>query len=265
MKLLCKIMFDGKDFAGFQVQPDSPTVQGELCRAFSELFGMKCDVTGCSRTDSGVHATCFVAAVTPADRELITTDWCRIPPERVHRAANILLPDTVAVRECAVVDDGFHPRYDVKSKKYIYKISDSPARDPFLNGRAYELGKPIPEGGIDAMNRAAKLFVGHHDFHGFMATGSKITDAHRTVMSADVYRDTDGLVCFAVSADGFLYNMVRIMAGTLIAVGFGQMTDGEVADAIAFGDRQKAGSTAPACGLYLSEVTYNKEIHWACK
>lgn len=264
MKILAKIMFDGSCFCGFQVQPGKPTVQAELCRAFSELFSMKCDVTGCSRTDSGVHANGFCAAVTPSDKEIIANEWCTIPPERIHRAVNVILPDCVSVAECAVVDDDFHPRYDVESKEYVYKISDTPHRNPFYNKRVYELGHPISDGMIALMQQTAEMFLGAHDFKGFMASGSKITDTVRTVKAVRVWRDYDGLVCFSVSADGFLYNMVRIMTGTLLSVAAGRLTVESVQKAIDTGDRRLAGFTAPPEGLYLNKVNYGKSVNWTC-
>lgn len=262
MKLVVKVKYLGTAYAGFQVQPGKTTVQGELCRAFSEYFGFECNVTGCSRTDGGVHASGFVLTVEPKDSVIRETKWCPIPPGKLHRAVNLLLPDDISVVAAAFVPDEFHPRYDVVKKKYEYRIWDLPYRDPFLHGRVYEYGYPLTDGMIGIMNECAALFVGKHDFSGFMAVGSKITDTVRQVYSASLERTGCGIVTFSIEADGFLYNMVRIMAGTLIECARGRKSSADIAYAIEKGDRKHAGFTAPPDGLYLTEVTYPDMIDW---
>ena len=261
MKLLLKIAFDGRDFHGFQAQPSHRTVQGVLTEKMSELFGERMDVTGCSRTDAGVHAMGFVVTVAPqgAPRD----GWMKIPPSKFHRAANNVLPGDISVLGAFIsYDDSFHPRYSVVKKEYEYLISDSVTRSPFLAGRVFEYGRALSDEKLDAMDDAARRFVGEHDFTSFMASGSKITDARRTVFSASVTRRGDGLVVFTVSADGFLYNMVRIMAGTLIDVAEGRLTPDAVSGVISSKDRDDAGATLPPDGLCLTEVTYPFEIGW---
>ena len=264
MKLTVLIKYLGTAYAGFLVQPGKTTVQGELCRAFSEYFGFECNVTGCSRTDSGVHVDGFTATVEPKDKSIIMSERCTIPVGKLHRAVNLLLPDDIAVVGAAFSADNFHPRYDVEKKQYIYKIWDKPFRDPFLHGRVYEHGYPLSDSQLLRMNEAASLYVGRHDFSGFMAAGSKITDTVRSVYSASVTRCPDGTVTFSVEADGFLYNMVRIMAGTLIEAARGRKNDDDIRAAIQTGDRTKAGFTAPPEGLYLEKVTYPVPIEWQC-
>ena len=264
MKLIVRIKYLGTNYAGFQVQPQKTTIQGELCRAFADFFGFEVCVTGCSRTDSGVHANGFTATVEPKSDAVKTTDWCTIPPSKLHRAVNMLLPVDISVVAAAFVPDEFHPRYDVVGKQYVYRIYDKPFRDPFLYGRVYEHGYPITYEMIADMNKAASLFVGKHDFSGFMAVGSKVTSTVRTVTSACVSRGADGIIGFSVEADGFLYNMVRIMAGTLIEIAHGRKCNNDIVAALETGDRTKAGFTAPPEGLYLEKVTYPEPICWQC-
>ncbi len=261
MKLVLKIAFDGSAYHGFQAQKSDRTVQKVLTEKISELFGRDMNVTGCSRTDAGVHALGFVASVEPADGELC--DWLRIPVSKVHRAINNILPRDISVLGAFITDDGgFHPRYSVLKKEYIYKIHDSVTPSPFLCGRAFEYGKVLGDGALCRMNDAAERFVGKHDFTSFMAAGSKITDATRKVFSARVERDSDGLAVFSVSADGFLYNMVSRMAGTLIDAAEERISPCDVVRIIEARDRRAAGATLPPDGLYLKEVTYDGVPEW---
>ena len=264
MKILLRIRYDGGAYCGFQAQPNGTSVQSVLTEVFSRLFGFPCNVTGCSRTDSGVHALGFCAAVEPKDETLRGENWCSVPVGKIHRAANVLLPDDIAVRAAAEVPDDFHPRYNVVRKTYEYHILRSPARDPFLRGRVFHAPRPITEEGVALMRRTAEIFVGKHDFSGYMAVGSKITDATRTVYAAEV-EEKDDMLLYRVSADGFLYNMVRIMAGTLLDCAYGKKTPDDAAAALRTGDRSLAGFTAPGHGLYLCRVEYDRIIDWRCE
>ena len=252
MKIFIKLRFLGTDFSGYQVQKNARTVQGELCRAAEELFGFRCDVTGCSRTDSGVHANMFCAAISGRDRALETT----IPMDRFPRVFNSFLPDDVAVYEAKWVRDEFHPRYDVKYKEYIYKINCSYERDPFETGRALMYPYVFSDADIERMRRAAKHLEGTHDFSSYMAQGSAPESTVRTIYRAEVFVRGDEIV-FSVTGNGFLYNMVRIMAGTLVAVGGGRLQSETVAGIISGKDRNAAGKTMPACGLTLKSVEYD--------
>lgn len=259
MKLLLKTAFDGKDFHGSQAQPGLRTVQGVLTETFSSLLGSPVNVTGCSRTDAGVHAEEYVVSVEPRDS---SGDWLKIPPEKFYLAANNVLPGDISVSGAFIVDDdSFHPRYSVVGKEYVYRIYDSPVPSPFLKGRAYGYGRRISEKSVSDMDEAAKQFAGKHDFTSFMASGSKITDAVREVFSASVARRGD-LVEFSVYADGFLYNMVRIMAGTLIDVASGRTKCEDISGIIEARDRSRAGATLPPEGLYLKKVIYPFQITW---
>ena len=255
-KLLIAVRYVGTNYCGYQVQPNGPTVQAALNAAAEALFGYPCDIVGCSRTDSGVHAECFCAALARRGSETLET---RIPIDRIPRALCQHLPADIAVWGAKWVPPTFHARYDVIEKAYTYRIHNRHERDPFLEGRAWHYPCPIGEGQLDAMRQAASRFVGTHDFAAFMAQGSSVTSTVRTVTRAEVEREGDTIL-FRVAADGFLYNMVRIMTGTLMAVAEGKISPGEIDAILASCDRCRAGITAPACGLYLSEVVYSPEF-----
>lgn len=252
MKILLTLSYLGTDFSGYQVQKNARTVQGELNTAARALFGYDCDITGCSRTDAGVHANMFCAAVTKKGESHLET---HISEDKIPAAMNAHLPCDVAVERAEWVSDDFHPRYDVKYKEYVYKIFNNQARNPFTEGRAWHIPYAIDDSAIDKMNRAAQCFVGKQDFSAFMASGSTVESTVRDVQYAEVVKNSDQIV-FKVAADGFLYNMVRIMTGTLVAVAQGRIDPDDVPDIIESKDRQRAGMTAPAQGLYLNRVVY---------
>ena len=248
-KLALTISYFGAGYAGWQVQPNAPTVQEEMCRAAGELFGCKCSVTGCSRTDSGVHAREFLCTIefggTPNN----------VPPERVPEAMNAILPEDVAVLSCVPCPDDFHPRYGICGKEYVYLVLNSPLRDPFLAGRAYHFPAPLD---VKAMSDCARVLVGEHDFAAFMAAGSKITDTRREIFDFTVTREKD-LITFTVSANGFLYNMVRIMVGTLLDAGRGKKTPEDFKKLLGPGSRSDAGATVPPYALYLNRILKGDE------
>ena len=252
MKILLTLSYLGTNFCGYQIQPKGRTVQGELNRAARELFGFDCDITGCSRTDTGVHANTFCATVTQKGEGSICTamDVSRIP-----LALNAHLPEDIAVKSAEVVVDDFHPRYDVKYKEYVYRIYNSPTRSPMEVGRAWHIPQRIDEHALEKMQSAADAFVGEHDFSAFMASGSSVESTVRTVKYARVEK-VDDVITFTVAADGFLYNMVRIMTGTLTDVARGKIDADSIGDVILSRDRRRAGITAPAEGLYLNKVVY---------
>lgn len=252
MKILLTLSYLGTDFCGYQIQPKGRTVQGELNRAARELFGFDCDITGCSRTDTGVHANTFCATVTKKGEGSICTS---MDVSRIPLAMNAHLPEDIAVKSAVAVDDSFHPRYDVKYKEYVYRIYNSPTRCPMESGRAWHIPQKIDEQALGRMQRAADAFVGEHDFSAFMASGSSVESTVRTVKYARVEREGD-VITFTVAADGFLYNMVRIIVGTLIEVAYDRMTPEEITEVIASRDRRNAGMTAPPDGLYLNKVSY---------
>ncbi|MBP3666595.1 MAG: tRNA pseudouridine(38-40) synthase TruA [Clostridia bacterium] len=252
-KLLLYLRYDGSHFCGYQAQKNGYSVQQALNEGTEALFGYPCDITGCSRTDSGVHANMFCATVTARGEDCLDTT---IPLDRLPRALNIHLPEAVAAYAALWAPEDFHARYSVTSKEYLYRILNTQNRDPFYSGRAWHYPRPISETGFAAMQQAAAAFVGKRDFAACMASGSKVADTTRTVFSASLTREGDFLL-FRVRADGFLYNMVRIMVGTLAEVGEGKLDPDSIPARLASLDRGRLGRTAPADGLYLDRVFYN--------
>ena len=242
-KLKLTLCYDGTAFCGWQVQKDKPTVQKAVQEAIFGLCGKVLPVTGCSRTDSGVHANEFVCH----------TDFIPIDCEKLPIALNTHLPPTVAIKKAEIMPTDFHARYSCTGKEYLYKIFNSPLRDPFLHTRAMLYPRRLDEKALDAI---ASAFCGKHDFRSFMAQGSKIVDTVRNVFYCNVLREDD-MVMIKVAADGFLYNMVRIICGTLIHASEKGLSKDDVAQIIDSCDRKNAGATAPACGLYLNKVFYN--------
>ncbi len=247
MKYFAKIKYLGTDFHGFQVQPGKRTVQSELSIALREALGSECRVTGCSRTDSGVHANEFCV--------LIECDGASVPPEKLPVAVARYMPCDLALFQAIEASDGFHPRYDVISKEYLYRIRNERVFDPFDFGRAWFLPRPIDDYAIEKMRLAASYICGEHDFTAFMAEGSDVEDRVRNVFSLDVEKNGT-LIEIKISADGFLYNMVRIIVGTLIEVAYGRINADDLPKIINSRERKNAGMTAPACGLYLNHVVY---------
>ena len=252
MKLLLKISYLGTRYCGYQAQPNRETVQQKLNEATLALFGFDCDIVGCSRTDSGVHAKEFCATVCKRGTEELNT---AIPTERIPQAMNMHLPQDICVFGAEWVPATFHARYGVVAKEYLYRIYNRREMDPFEVGRAAHLPVRVEEDDLRRMQAAAEAFRGTHDFSAYMAQGSKITDPVRTVLLSRVEREGD-LILFRVRADGFLYNMVRILAGTLVEVAQGKILPSEIPAITESRDRSRAGLTMPACGLYLNRVFY---------
>lgn len=252
MKLFIKLKYDGTRYAGYQVQNNAVTIQSVLNSALADLFGFDCDITGCSRTDAGVHALCFCATVQKRGESSIQTS---IPCEKIPYALNFRLPEDISVYHAEWVDEEFHARYSVRSKTYEYRILNTPFKDPFSVNRAYHHPKVLTDVDISRMNLAAKNICGTRDFSSFMATGSSITNTVRNVFDCNVSREGN-FVVIKISADGFLYNMVRIISGTLLEVGKGNIFPEEIIEIIESRNRNLAGPTLPAHGLYLTEVNY---------
>ena len=242
-RYLMKIRYDGTNYHGWQVQDNANTVQCEVQNALEQILSVRPNVTGCSRTDSGVHAKeyCF-----HFDSEL------EIEPIAYVKAMNTKLPDDIAAFHCEKVSPDFHSRYSVKSKRYEYCFYDGDVRNPFNSKFSWFMKNKLDEKILDI---AAKQFIGTYDFCGFCSTGSSVKDTVRTVFDAGVKREGDTVV-FYVEADGFLYNMVRIMAGTLYFVSLDKIKVEDIKDIILSKNRERAGVTAPANGLFLTKVNY---------
>lgn len=251
MRYLALIRYVGTDFSGFQAQPDRRTVQGELNRATELLFGMPCAVTGCSRTDSGVHAEEFCLLIEPSDPAAAPC----IPPQKLPVALAPHLPPDVALYKSIEAPEGFHPRYDVLGKEYRYDIWNHPVSNPFYVNRAWHYSHRISDSALADMNRAAEHLVGEHDFYSFMAKGSTIADTVRRIYACSCVREGE-LIRIRVRGNGFLYNMVRIIVGTLVEVAEKRILPDDIPNILDKKARVAAGLTAPACGLYLSQILY---------
>jgi len=244
--LLLRLMYDGSAYHGWQVQPNGITVQEKLQDAVEQILGVRENVTGCSRTDSGVHARDFCCNIrTQSD----------IDCYRFIGSLNAVLPDDISVKACIEVNEDFHARYDSDGKRYVYRIWNANYKNPFLVNYVYHYKNPLD---ADFLNEQAQAYVGTHDFKGFCSSGSAVEDTLRTVKSFSVTRKGEEVV-FTVEADGFLYNMVRIMVGTLIEISENRIKKYTLSDIIDSGDRMRAGRTAPPQGLYLDKVFYTED------
>ena len=239
-----RLRYDGSRYHGWQVQKNAVTVAQTLEEALSKVCEEPIRVTGCGRTDAGVHALCYCAN--------FKTD-SSIPIERFPLAVNTRLPDDIAVTGAIEVEESFNAITSCRKKEYIYKIWNSEVRNPFLDGYALHYRYKIDE---NLLNSAAQAYLGSHDFTSFCTQDSREPgDMTRTVKHFSVTRDGE-MVTMKVEADGFLYNMVRIMVGTLLRVQQGKIKPDEIPSIIKKKDRSYAGPTAQACGLYLNKVNY---------
>ena len=242
-RILITIEYKGSAYCGWQIQKGCKTVQGELTDALARTCGHPIKLVSSGRTDEGVHAIGQTAH--------FDTD-CTIPPARIREAANIHLPDDIKIMRSQLVSPDFHAIRDAVRKTYIYKMYTGRVQSPLH--RLYFAHIPFK---VDErkMNQAAAKLVGTHDFTSFMATGSSVKTTVRTIYWAQVKAEENQII-FTVSGNGFLYNMVRIIAGTLMEAGRGKVSPEDITAIIAAKDRSLAGKTAPACGLYLKSVEY---------
>lgn len=254
-RILLRVAYDGTNYHGWQLQPNAATIEGELNRALCALTGEEIVVTGASRTDAGVHALGNVA---------VFDTTSRIPAEKFSYALNQRLPEDIVIQSSKQVADDFHPRHCDCRKTYEYDILNRTFPLPAYRNTAYFLYGTL---NIKAMRRACQAFLGEHDFASFCAAGAQVQTTVRTIYSLEVEcrplteanaGSADQLLTIRVKGNGFLYNMVRIIAGTLVEVGRGHIKPEEVAGIIAAKDRAKAGPTAPARGLRLVEIEYRK-------
>jgi len=249
MNIKLTIQYDGTDFHGWQIQNELRTVQGELTRALSLIEGRDVVVHGSGRTDAGVHAEGQVASVN-LQRE--------ITPEKLRAAINGNVGKDVRVMKAEVVTDDFHARYSALEKTYQYRIVNGPVISPFWLRYAHHDARPLD---LDRMRESAKLFLGEHEWSAFSSAQSDAESKVRNITRCEVTERWDNssysrIIDITVSAEGFLRYMVRSIAGTLLAVGRGEMDVGLVARAINEGDRSLVGATAPSQGLTLVSVRY---------
>lgn len=243
MNLKLTIKYDGTEYHGWQRQKNGITVQEVLEGALSRIAERDVTVTGCSRTDAGVHAAMHVSSF-----EMDTT----IPVGKLPLVLNMYLPKDIRAVKCEEVPEGFNARYNTKEKTYRYRILNSEHNDPFLSRFVWHYPIKLD---ADKMKEAASYMVGEKDFTAFMASGSKVKTTVRNLKRVEVERVGD-LITITATANGFLYNMVRIIAGTLVYVGNGKLEAAEVKKIIEEKDRRLGGITAPPEGLRLEEVVY---------
>ncbi|MFF0830893.1 tRNA pseudouridine(38-40) synthase TruA [Brevibacillus sp. NPDC003359] len=242
-RLRCVLAYDGTDFSGFQVQPDQITVQGEIEAALKRVTGEDIQVFGSGRTDAGVHARGQVIHFDTSSN---------IPMDKWRFVLNNQLPNSIVIRTVEEVDASFHARFDVQVKEYRYCIDNNPVADVFRHRYADHVRFPLD---VDAMQQAAHYLVGEHDFTSFCSAKTFVEDKVRTVYGLIVEKSGDE-VWVTCRGNGFLYNMVRIIVGTLVEVGQGKRNPAELREILAACDREKAGKTAPAKGLTMWEVVY---------
>lgn len=241
------VAYDGTAYAGWQVQAGDRTVQEALEAALAKVTGEPIRVTASGRTDAGVHALGQVVGFRTASR---------LPPEVLRRALNAELPRDVAVLEAGEAAEGFHATRHARRKRYRYLIDNGPVRDVFCRRYCWHFPAPLDAA---AMHRAAQCLVGRHDFSSFQTSGSPRKTSVRTIYEIAVRRGegpTSGRITIEVEADGFLYNMVRTIVGSLVGIGRGARPEAWLAQVLAAADRRVAGPTAPPQGLFLVEVEY---------
>lgn len=241
------LSYDGSRFHGWQMQENAETVQGALAKACERILGHKVTLYGCSRTDASVHANIFCCNFR-TEKET--------PCEKIKVGLNALIPDEIAVLAVKEVSAELNARFDCRGKEYIYKVWNSRVRNPFLINKALHHPIPIDEKLLD---KESKAFIGYHDFSAFCSSGTEVQDKRRNIFDFSVKREGD-LVVFTVRGDGFLYNMVRIMVGTLLDINSGKIPEGTLSDIILSKDRVRAGITAKPDGLYLNSVFYDEDI-----
>ncbi|MDM5214829.1 tRNA pseudouridine(38-40) synthase TruA [Peribacillus sp. NJ4] len=243
-KYKCVIAYDGTGFAGYQVQPEKRTIQSEFEAVLAQMHkGSIIKVTASGRTDSGVHAK---GQVIHFESPLT------FPTENWVKAFSALLPTDIVVLEVDIVPDDFHARFHTTGKEYRYIVARSNLRDPFQRNYAYHY--PYPLDG-KAMREAISYLIGTHDFTSFCSAKTEVVDKVRTIQEID-FEESDGVMVFRFVGEGFLYNMVRILVGTLLEVGSGKMAPRDMIGILDKKDRSFAGKTAPAQGLYLWKVFY---------
>ncbi len=238
------VAYDGTKYSGWQIQPNAVTIQGVLNETLSKLLGDTIEVMGASRTDAGVHAMGNVA---------VFDTNTRIPGEKISYALNQFLPEDIRIQLSEEVEPDFHPRYCDSEKTYQYRILNR--RFPIPTERLYSYFYHYKLD-VDLMREAVSYVIGRHDFASFCGSGAQVRSTVRTITAMDVWRDSD-IITIEVSGTGFLYNMVRILAGTLIEIGNGQYPPERMRDILDARDREAAGPTAPAHGLTLIGIRYN--------
>ncbi|MCL1863889.1 MAG: tRNA pseudouridine(38-40) synthase TruA [Defluviitaleaceae bacterium] len=250
MQILLTISYDGTNYAGWQRQENAVAVQEKIEDALTSLlytahpFERKATVKACSRTDAGVHAL--------GQRASFFADDLKIPLDKLPIVINGLLPQDISVIKAEEVSDDFNPQFDAKQKTYIYNYYNSPFPNPLLSRYSAFVPEKL---NITAMQKAAKTFVGKHDFAAFCATGGSAKTTVREIFSCFVVQKGEAIE-MCITGSGFLYNMVRIIAGTVLYSGLGKISPDDIGSIIYLRDRRRAGKTMPPQGLVLAQVKY---------
>ena len=239
------VSYDGTAYCGWQLQPNGVTIEEVLNKALSSLLKEDIQVIGASRTDSGVHSLGNIA---------VFDTNTRMPADKIAFALNQRLPEDIVVQGSCEVEDGWHPRYQNSRKTYEYRILNRTFRMPTRRLDTYFYHYPLD---VEKMKKAASYLEGEHDFKSFCAIGAQVKTTVRTIYACDVEKEGD-IITIRVTGNGFLYNMVRIIAGTLISVGMGQIPPDQIEDILNARDRAAAGPTAPARGLTLIGMEYEE-------
>lgn len=240
------VAYDGTAYCGWQLQPNGRTIEGELNQALSSLLQEDIHVIGASRTDSGVHALCNIA---------VFDTQTRIPAEKISYALNQRLPEDIRIKKSCEVAANFHPRHCSSRKTYEYRIYQDSFPEPVRRLYTHFTYVPLD---MDRMREGAAWLIGEHDFKSFCSTAAVVETTVRTILSINIEKQGKEIV-ISVCGTGFLYNMVRIIVGTLMEVGRGSYPPEHVREILEAKDRQAAGPTAPACGLTLVNYTFASE------
>ena len=242
-RVMLIVAYDGTEYHGWQVQPNARTIEGELNRCLSELLQEDIQVIGASRTDAGVHAKGNIAVF---DMD------ARMPAEKISYALNQRLPKDIVIQKSCQVDADFHPRHCDTRKTYSYHIYRGEFPMPLRTRYSYFTYVPLD---VTKMREAAALFLGEHDFKSFCSANTQVESTVRTIEFLDVTEDDQELV-ITIRGNGFLYNMVRIIAGTLVDVGRGFLAVEDIPNILKACNRERAGQTLPACGLVLEKYEF---------
>ena len=238
------IEYDGKDFNGWQKQPDKLNIQGTIEKAIEDVTGENVELNASGRTDAGVHAWGQVANFKTKSN---------IPIEKIPIALNTKLKKSIRIKKAEEVEERFHSRLNCRKKTYRYIINNTDFASAIYRNLEYHVSQKL---NINKMREAAKYFEGEHDFKAFKASGTSSKSSIRTIYKAEVIKNKDGRIFIELTGNGFLYNMVRIISGTLVEVGLEKIKPEEIPNIIIEGKRENAGKTLPPYGLYLLNVEY---------
>lgn len=244
MKIKLKVSYDGTNYHGWQVQPGKVTVQETIEQAISTITGEKVRVTGSGRTDAGVHAEGQVAS--------FEISKSSVPEEKFSLALNTVLPPDIRVLESSGAKKDFHPVKSAKKKTYVYKTYRASIENPLKERYAIKISPKI---NVEKMREASSLLIGEHDFKAFSSSGSSVKTTIRKILSIEI-EEKEQEICFYVTGNGFLYNMVRIIVGTLIKIGEGKADKNVILKAFSSKKKDELGKTLPAKGLTLKSVIY---------